>query len=86
MDAIEAGRIVAAVIAGRIRWGTAYGTGEFSVSEITEALVRQYEAGEIIGQEAAQELLKVKRQLTASQAREAKLKKEIERLKASTGG
>ena len=77
MDATRANRIVAAVIAGRKRWGSAYGTGEFNLSEITEALVTLHESGEAIVEDHKEELVRVKRQLTASKAREAKIKKQV---------
>lgn len=78
---MDANRLVAAVVAGRQRWGQSYGTGEFTSDQILDALVEMHQNGEIEADTAHEDLVRVKRQLTASQAREAKLKKQVEKLK-----
>ena len=92
MNIEEAQSVVAEVIEGRRRWGISYGSGAFSLSQITEALVTVAdELGDQDGIAAAavqvkqDELTKVKRQLTASKAREAKLKKKIAELEEQVG-
>lgn len=81
MDVQRATQIVEAVVAGRKRWENSYGTGEFSVGEITEAMLVLHSEGKVLTQDHSDALTKVKRQLTASKAREAKLKKQVKALK-----
>ncbi len=81
MSPEKATKIVSAVIAGRKRWGYNYGTGEFSVADITEALVVMNEAGEIAADTAHDDLVREKRRLTAAVAREARAKKANIKLK-----
>ena len=78
MDALQ---IVTKVIEGRKQWGEMYGLGEFTSSQILNALVEMHEKGLVATEDEADKLTKVKRQLTASKAREAKLKKQIKSLK-----
>lgn len=74
---MDANRIVAAVIAGRKRWGKSYGTGSFTVDDILDALVEQHEAGEIVAEDHSEELVREKRRVTAAKARYGKLQKQI---------
>ena len=72
--------IVSEVIAARIRWGTMF-SWPHNKMDVLDALVKlegmltQAQSGN------SDELTKVKRQLTASLAREAKLKKQVRKLK-----
>lgn len=84
MDVETARKVQTDVISGRKRWGVLYTTGEYSVADLVTALVVLHEAGEIAAGDAHEELVNVKRQLTASKAREAKLKKKIEKLQESS--
>ena len=77
---MDAQTVVAEVIAGRKRYGKMYGTGAFTAEAILDALVELSEQGIIDAGISHEDLVKVKRQLTASKAREAKLKKKIAKL------
>jgi septal ring factor EnvC (AmiA/AmiB activator) len=82
---MDAKAIVQDVLEGRMRFGEMYGLGTFSPSQILNALVELHEEGLLLADANSEELTKVKRQLTASKAREAKLKKQIEKLKEEKG-
>jgi len=86
MDADKARRIVAEIVAFRQRWGNLGGTGPdslgaYTLDDLVEALAFLVEEGDITVQGHSEGLTKVKRQLTAALAREAKQKKQIEELK-----
>ena len=86
MDASKANKIVAAVIAGRKRWGKSYGTGAFTLDDILDALVAQHEAGEVIAEDHSEELVREKRRVTAAKAREGKLRKQNKELQQEIEG
>lgn len=77
MDLEKAQQIVQDTIEGRKRWGQMF-YSEFNSDTLLDALVCLSEAvQESAGAVSREELTLVKRQLTASKAREAKLKKQI---------
>lgn len=86
MDVEKAKRIVAETVEFRKRWGGLGGRGENSlgayvVDDLVDALALLLDEGEVTAVGHSESLTKVKRQLTAALAREAKLKKQVEKLK-----
>lgn len=76
----QAQKIVQDTIEGRKRWGKMF-AGEASSTQLLDALCVLSEALEdTLGGISREEHTRVIRQLTASKAREAKLKKQIEKL------
>lgn len=78
---MDAKQLVKEVIEGRARWGKAFGAGPFRIDDVMDALVELHNEGLIATDASKEDLVKAKRQLTASQAREAKLKKQVKSLK-----
>ena len=84
MEVSDARKIVGETVSGRLRWGKMF-LSAFSMEQVLDALVALEEAGALAltkaTQEGSEELTKVKRQLTAAKAREAKQKKQLEDLR-----
>ena len=84
MEVSAARKIVGETVSGRLRWGKMF-LSAYSMEQVLDALVALEDAGALAltkaTQEGSEELTKVKRQLTAAKAREAKQKKQIEDLK-----
>lgn len=80
MDLSTAQRIIDEAVAGRKRWGMMW-VSEYSPDNLLDALICVSGAlEESLGGVPREEHTLVTRQLTASKAREAKLKKKIEKL------
>ena len=80
MDVQKARQIVSSTISGRKRWGQLF-TSEYRIEDILDALVCLEEEVGLVLDAGADDLTKSKRQLTAAKAREAKQKKQIDKLK-----
>ena len=85
MDVTTAQQIVNETIEGRKRWGRMF-LSEYSQERILDALVALDEEGRLAWQQFEElvhkdELTAANRKLTAALAREAKQKKQIEKLK-----
>lgn len=73
---------LAHIVAQRVRWGKQYDASDIGIDKITDALVRLAFAENTETAELRKELALSNRQNGATGAREAKLKKQVESLKA----
>jgi len=77
----QAKDILAHIVSQRERWGAQYDGGEIGLDAIMEALVVLAQADNESYTDLKEELTKANRQLAAANARETKLKNEIQELK-----
>lgn len=77
----QAQDILAHIVSQRVRWGVQYDGGEIGLDKMMDAIVMlgQHENNELA--ELKEALTKANRQLAAANARETKLRNQIEELK-----
>ena len=77
----QARDILAHIVAQRVRWGVQYDGGEIGLDNLMEALVVLGQADNQAYADLKEELTKANRQLAAANARETKLRNDLEKLK-----